>query len=147
MTLDNAAGRTQANYPRDLIGYGENPPDPKCPNGARLAVQFVLNYEEGGENSVLHGDPGSESYLTEIVGLTPLQGERDLTVESLYEYGSRVGVWRVLKLFDTKKLPLTVFAVGLALERKANALLFASNDQKEGMHAFIDKRKPDFTGT
>lgn len=117
MTLDTTPDGPAPDYPRDLIGYGENPPDPKWPNGARLAVQFVLNYEEGGENSVVHGDAGSESYLTEVVGLTPLQGERDLTVESLYEYGSRVGVWRVLKLFDQKKLPLTVFAVGMALER------------------------------
>lgn len=104
-------------YPRDMIGYGRNPPAAQWPNGARLALNFVVNYEEGGENSILHGDPASEAYLTEIVGAQPLQGQRSLTIESLYEYGSRVGIWRLLDLFRDKAMPFTAFAVGMALER------------------------------
>lgn len=104
-----------------MTGYGANPPDPKWPGGARLAVQFVLNYEEGGENSILHGDAKSEVYLQEIVGLTPLEGERNLLVESIYEYGSRAGFWRVMGLFADRKLPLTIYAVGMALERNPEA--------------------------
>lgn len=104
-------------YPRDLIGYGANPPQADWPGGARIAVQFVLNYEEGGENSVLHGDPASETFLSEIVGALPVHGMRHISMESLYDYGSRVGVWRILKLFARKQVPLTVFAVGMAAER------------------------------
>lgn len=106
-----------ANYPRDMVGYGQTPPDPKWPNGAKLALNFVVNYEEGGENSILHGDPASESYLSEIVGIPPLPGQRNLTIESLYEYGSRVGVWRLLDLFREYELPFTSYAVGMALAR------------------------------
>jgi allantoinase len=106
-----------SNYPRDLIGYGRNPPQADWPGGARLAVQFVLNYEEGGENCILHGDPASESFLSEIVGAQPLPGVRHISMESLYEYGSRVGVWRLLKLFEKKSVPLTIFAVAMAAER------------------------------
>ena len=83
------------NYPRDLRGYGATPPDPHWPGGARLALQIVLNYEEGGENCVLHGDPASEAFLSEIVGAQARQGVRHMSMESLYEYGSRVGVWRL----------------------------------------------------
>lgn len=127
----------QTPYPRDLVGYGANPPDAKWPNGARMAVQFVLNYEEGGENSILHGDKASEAYLTEIVGLTPLQGERSLTVESLYEYGSRVGVWRLLELFRQKDLPLTMFGVGMALQRNpAVAKAFAEQGHEIASHGW-----------
>ena len=104
-------------YPRDLIGYGANPPQANWPNGARLAVQFVLNYEEGGENCILHGDAASEAFLSEIVGAQPWTGERHPSMESIYEYGSRVGVWRLLRLFERHDLPLTVFAVGMAVER------------------------------
>lgn len=104
-------------YPRDLIGYGANPPQANWPNGARLAVQFVLNYEEGGENCILHGDVASEAFLSEIVGAQPWPGERHPSMESIYEYGSRVGVWRLLRLFERHDLPLTVFAVGMAVER------------------------------
>jgi putative urate catabolism protein len=104
-------------YPRDLIGYGRNPPQADWPGGARLALQFVLNYEEGAENSVLHGDAASESFLSEIVAAQPLQGVRHISMESLYEYGSRVGVWRLLRLFEAKRVPLTVFAVAMAAER------------------------------
>ena len=104
-------------YPRDLIGYGRTPPQADWPGGARLALQFVLNYEEGAENSVLHGDAASEAFLSEIVAAQPLQGVRHISMESLYEYGSRVGVWRLLKLFEAKRVPLTVFAVAMAAER------------------------------
>lgn len=98
-------------YPRDLVGYGPNPPKADWPGGARIAVQFVLNYEEGGENSVLHGDEASEAFLSEIVGAQPLVGVRHISMEQIYEYGSRVGVWRLLRLFERKGIPLTVFAV------------------------------------
>lgn len=104
-------------YPRDLKGYGANPPNPQWPKGARVAVQFVLNYEEGGENCILHGDSGSEAYLWEVVGTPPLTGVRNMNIESVYEYGSRAGVWRVLRLFRERKLPITVYAVAMALER------------------------------
>ncbi len=107
-------------YPRDLVGYGRNPPDPRWPGGARLAVQFVLNYEEGGEASVLHGDAASEQFLSEIIGAQAYPA-RHLTMESVYEYGSRVGVWRILKEFERRKLPLTIFGVGMALERNPEA--------------------------
>jgi len=104
-------------YPRNLIGYGANPPDPQWPGGARLALQFVLNYEEGGENSVLHGDAGAETFLSEIINAAPVDGARHMSMESIYEYGSRVGVWRILKLFREAGIPLTIFAVAMALER------------------------------
>jgi len=104
-------------YPRDLIGYGSTPPDANWPGSAQLALQFVINYEEGGENSIVHGDAGSEAFLSEIVGAESWPGQRHPSMESIYEYGSRVGVWRLLKLFKQKQLPLTVFAVGMALER------------------------------
>src|SRR5437762_5910736 len=103
-------------YPRDLIGYGARPPHARWPGGARIAVQIVLNYEEGGENSVLHGDAASETFLSEIVTAQPFAA-RHMSMESLYEYGSRAGVWRVLRLFRERKLPLTVFGVGMALAR------------------------------
>lgn len=108
---------TPERYPRDLIGYGPNPPEANWPGGARLAVQFVLNYEEGGENCILHGDPASETFLSEMVGARPYEGRRHMSMESLYEYGSRVGVWRLLKLFDSRNIPLTIFGVAMALER------------------------------
>ena len=104
-------------YPRDLIGYGPNPPDPRWPAGARVAVQFVLNYEEGGEASILHGDAHAECYLHEVVGTAPLSQVRNLQVESVYEYGSRAGVWRILRLCREFDIPLTIFAVAMALER------------------------------
>ena len=104
-------------YPRDLIGYGSTPPDANWPGSAQLALQFVINYEEGGENSIVHGDTGSEAFLSEIIGAESWPGQRHPSMESIYEYGSRVGVWRLLKLFKQKQLPLTVFAVGMALER------------------------------
>ena len=103
-------------YPRDLIGYGRNPPHPRWPGGARIAVQFVLNYEEGGENCVLHGDPASETFLSEIIGAAAYEA-RHLSMESIYEYGSRAGVWRLLREFESRGWPLTVFGVAMALQR------------------------------
>lgn len=104
-------------YSRNLIGYGANPPHPKWPNNARIAVSFVLNYEEGGERCLLHGDDESESFLSEIPGAMPIKGERHISMESIYEYGSRAGVWRVLRLFEQYDIPLTIFAVAMAVER------------------------------
>lgn len=107
---------TQQPYPRDLIGYGRNPPHANWPGKAKIAVQFVLNYEEGGENCVLHGDAGSEQFLSEIVGAASYP-DRHLSMESIYEYGSRAGVWRILREFERRHLPLTVFGVSMALQR------------------------------
>jgi putative urate catabolism protein len=109
-------------YPRDLVGYGARPPRPQWPGGARLALQFVLNYEEGAENSILHGDKASEAFLSEIVAAKPLEGVRHMSMESLYEYGSRVGVWRLLEIFAHHDLPLTVFGVAMAMERNPAAV-------------------------
>ena len=103
-------------YPRDLAGYGRHPPHAQWPGKARIAVQFVLNYEEGGENSILHGDAGSEQFLSEMFN-PPSFADRHLSMESIYEYGSRAGVWRILREFEKRKLLLTVFGVGMALER------------------------------
>ncbi|MDG6094771.1 allantoinase PuuE [Acetobacter sp. AN02] len=107
--------------PRDMIGYGASPPDPKWPGGARLAVQFVINYEEGAENSVLNGDAGSEAFLSDMVGARSVPGARAIAMESLYEYGSRAGFWRLHRLFTTRRLPVTVFGVALALARNPQA--------------------------
>jgi OHCU decarboxylase len=104
-------------YPRDMHGYGQNPPDPKWPGNARIAVQFVLNYEEGGENNILHGDAASEAFLSEIVGAAPWPGQRHWNMESIYEYGARAGFWRLHRLFTAKNLPVTVFGVATALDR------------------------------
>ena len=103
-------------YPRDLAGYGRNPPHAQWPGQARIAVQFVLNYEEGGENAVLHGDAGSEQFLSEMFN-PPSFPDRHLTMEGIYEYGSRTGVWRLLREFERRGLPLTVFGVSMALQR------------------------------
>lgn len=112
---------TAAPYPRDLIGYGRRPPHPRWPGGARIALQFVLNHEEGGENCVLHGDAGSETFLSEIIGAQSFP-MRHMSMESLYEYGSRAGLWRVLRAFEKRALPLTVFAVAMALQRHPEAV-------------------------
>ena len=106
---------------RDLVGYGRVPPDPRWPGGARLAVSFVLNYEEGGERTPLEGDAASEAFLHEVVGAPPSLGRRNLVTESMFEYGSRVGFWRVHRIFTGHGLPLTVYAVGQALERNPEA--------------------------
>ena len=117
MTEAGAKGR----YPRDMVGYGPKPPDPKWPRGARIALQIVLNYEEGGENNILHGDAASEAFLSEIVGAKPLPGVRHMNMESIYEYGSRAGFWRLMRLFDALKIPVTVFAVAMAMSRHPEA--------------------------
>jgi putative urate catabolism protein len=109
-------------YPRDMRGYAANPPDPRWPHGARLAVQFVINYEEGGENCVLHGDAASEAFLSEIVGAVQIEGMRHMNMESLYEYGSRAGFWRLHRLFTSRGLPVTVFGVAMALARNPDAV-------------------------
>ena len=109
-------------YPRDLIGYGATPPHARWPGGARLAVQFVLNYEEGAENAILHGDAASESFLSEMVGAQPITGMRHMAMESLYEYGSRAGFWRLHRLFTERGLPLTVFGVAMAMQRNPAAV-------------------------
>jgi allantoinase len=111
MTYDSTAS-----YPRDLVGYGRNPPHPQWPGNARVALQFVLNYEEGGENAVLHGDAGSEQFLSEMFN-PPAFPDRHLTMEGIYEYGSRAGAWRILREFEQRGLPLTVFGVSMALQR------------------------------
>jgi allantoinase len=111
MTYDSTAA-----YPRDLAGYGRNPPHARWPGQARVAVQFVLNYEEGGENCVLHGDAGSEQFLSELFNPASYPG-RHLSMEGIYEYGSRAGVWRILREFERRRLPLTVFGVSMALQR------------------------------
>lgn len=109
-------------YPRDMIGYGRQTPDPQWPGNARIAVQFVVNYEEGGENCILHGDKASEAFLSEIVGAPALEGVRHMNMESIYEYGSRAGFWRLHRLFTGRDIPVTVFGVAMALERNPDAV-------------------------
>jgi len=108
-------------YPRDMIGYGRTTPHPNWPGKARVALQFVLNYEEGGENNVLHGDPASETFLSEIIGAAAFTN-RHMSMESIYEYGSRAGLWRLLRMFEERKLPLTIFGVSTALQRNLEAV-------------------------
>ncbi len=112
---------TYSTYPRDLIGYGASPPHAQWPEGARVALQFVLNYEEGAESCVLHGDAGSETFLSEIIGAQAYP-MRHMSMESLYEYGSRAGLWRLLRLFEERQLPLTVFGVASAMQRHPEAV-------------------------
>jgi len=109
-------------YPRDMTGYGRTPPHPRWPGDARIAVQFVINYEEGAENTILHGDEGSESILHEFGFTAPALGQRYLPVESMYEYGSRVGFWRLHRLFSERAIPVTVFGVAMALERNPDGV-------------------------
>jgi putative urate catabolism protein len=106
-----------SNYPRDLLGYGRKAPDPRWPGGARVAVQFVVNFEEGGENSILHGDDASEAFLTDVLGAKPWPGQRHMNVESMFEYGSRAGFWRLWRLFTARRIPVTVYGVATALVR------------------------------
>ena len=115
--MDKKVIQSLSNYPRDMTGYGKKSIHPNWPNKAKIAVQFVLNYEEGGENSILHGDDASETFLSEIIGAKAYQGARHMSMESLYEYGSRSGVWRILRLFEEFNIPITIFAVGLAIAR------------------------------
>ncbi len=116
----SAVVKDPAAYPRDMVGYGPHAPRADWPGDARVAVQFVVNYEEGGENCVLHGDGGAEQFLSEMFNPAPYP-DRHLSMESIYEYGSRVGVWRILKEFEKRGLPLTVFGVAMALERNPEA--------------------------
>ena len=104
-------------YPRDMVGYGRNPPRAEWPGGAFVAVQIVLNYEEGGERNILHGDGESEAFLSEIVGAVPWRGRRHMNMESIYEYGSRAGFWRLWRLLSDRSIPVTVFGIATALER------------------------------
>jgi len=115
--MDRKIIESLKNYPRNMTGYGKESIHPHWPNKARVAIQFVLNYEEGGENSILHGDKASESFLSEIVGAKPYEGVRHMSMESIYEYGSRAGVWRILRLFKEFDIPITIFAVALAIAR------------------------------
>lgn len=112
---------SKPDYPRDMIGYGRTPPHAQWPGQARIAVQFVLNYEEGAENCVLDGDAGSETFLSEIIGAQSFQA-RHMSMESIYEYGSRTGLWRLLRMFEERKLPLTIFGVARALQRNPDAV-------------------------
>ena len=111
-----------APYPRDLRGYGRETPDPRWPGGARIAVQVVVNYEEGGENCILHGDPASEAFLSEIVGAAAWPGQRHMNMESIYEYGSRAGFWRLHRLLTERRIGVTVFGVATALMRNPDAV-------------------------
>ena len=113
---------SMAPYPRDMTGYGAHPPHARWPGGARVAVQFVLNYEEGGENNILHGDAASEAFLSEIIGAAPWPGMRAMNMESIYEYGSRAGFWRLHRMFSRAAIPVTVFGIALALSRDPGAV-------------------------
>ena len=113
---------SESKYPRDLRGYGESPPDPAWPDGARLALQFVINYEEGAENCTLHGDTSSEAFLSEIIGAQAYENQRHMNMESIYEYGSRVGFWRLHRMFTERELPVTVFGVAMALARNLDVV-------------------------
>lgn len=112
----------QEPYPRDLVGYGAEPPNARWPGGARVALQFVINYEEGGENNILHGDAASEAFLSEIVGAQPWPGQRHMNMESIYEYGSRAGFWRLHRMFTARRIPVTVFGVASAMARNPAAV-------------------------
>jgi len=113
---------TESRYPRDMTGYGGSPPEVHWPGDARIAVQFVINYEEGGESCVLHGDDASEAFLSEIIGAIPLRGQRHMNMESIYEYGSRAGFWRLHRIFSDRNAPVTVFGVAMAMERNPDAV-------------------------
>jgi len=127
-------------YPRDMIGYGATPPEANWPGGARLALSFVINYEEGGENSILHGDRASETFLSEIIGAKAYEA-RHMSMESMYEYGSRAGFWRLHRLFQRYKLPVTVYGIAMAMERNpdvVNAMLEANWEIASHGYRWID---------
>ena len=133
-------------YPRDLCGYGGQPPDAGWPDDARIAVQFVINYEEGAENCVLHGDSASEAFLSEIVGATAIENQRHMSMESLYEYGARAGFWRLHRLFTERAMPVTVFGVAMARERNpaaVEAMLDASWEIASHGYRWIDYQSVD----
>jgi peptidoglycan/xylan/chitin deacetylase (PgdA/CDA1 family) len=118
-------------YPRDLAGYGPNPPHPRWPGGARIAVSVVVNWEEGGETNVLHGDATSEAASNDVVDARPRAGARDLRTESMFEYGSRAGVWRLRRLLAARGIPATIFAVGMAVERSPDVVAALAADGHE----------------
>jgi peptidoglycan/xylan/chitin deacetylase (PgdA/CDA1 family) len=133
-------------YPRDLVGYGQNPPHPQWKDQARIAVQFVINYEEGGENCILHGDSASEAFLSEIVGAAPFPGKRHMNMESCYEYGSRAGFWRLHRMFTSRKIPVTVYGVAMALERNPEVVAaMKSADWEIASHGYRWIEYKDFT--
>ena len=135
-------------YPRDLQGYGATPPDPKWPGGAKIAVQFVVNYEEGGENCILHGDAASEAFLSEIVGAAAWPGQRHWNMESIYEYGARAGFWRLHRLFTGLDVPVTVYGVATALERSpAQVGAMIDADWEIASHGLKWIEYKDFTPT
>ena len=137
------AERPEPPIRRDLRGYGEHRPNPLWPQNARIAVQFVLNYEEGGENSVLYGDGGAETFLADMVPAPEVGGMRHMTVESVYEYGSRAGVWRILRLFEEKGWPLTIFAVASALDQ----LILEARDLADPLlHVALEYRRDGLGG-
>ena len=109
-------------YPRDFRGYGRNPPDPRWPGNARVAVQFVVNFEEGGENNILDGDRASEAFLSDVLGAQPWPGQRHANIESMFEYGSRAGFWRLWRMFTERNVPATVFGVAMALKRNPDVV-------------------------
>ncbi len=137
-----------SDYPRDLRGYGRNPPDPKWPGGARVAVQFVVNFEEGGENNILHGDDASEAFLSDVLGAQPWPGQRHANIESMFEYGSRAGFWRLFRMFTERGLPTTVFGVATALQRNPEivaAMLEAKWDIASHSLKWIEHKDMDAT--
>lgn len=132
---------TEDEYPRDLVGYGPVPPKADWPGGARVCLSLVVSVEEGGENSTLHGDGQSESILSEVAGLSPVVGGREPNIESMYEFGSRAGYWRVLRALQDRELPATVYAVGMAIERNpaaAEAAVAAGYEIVSHGHRWID---------
>ncbi len=135
-----------SDYPRDMIGYGATPPHAQWPGGARIALQIVVNYEEGAENNILHGDKASETFLSDIVGAVPFVGQRHMSMEWLYEYGSRAGFWRLMRLFESRKIPVTFFAVAMALERNpevARAMVEGGHEIASHGWRWIDYRDID----
>jgi putative urate catabolism protein len=133
-------------YPRNLRGYGARIPDPRWPGGAHVAVQFVVNYEEGGENNILHGDAASEAFLSEIVGSQPWPGQRHMNMESIYEYGARTGFWRLHRLFTQRKVPVTVYGVATALMRSPEQVAaMKSADWEIASHGLKWIEYKDFT--
>ena len=132
---------TTVDYPRDLKGYGAHPPRANWPGGARVALQFVINYEEGSENSVLHGDKASEAFLSEMIGADAREGVRHMSMESFYEYGSRVGVWRLFNLFKSRGIPVTIFGVAMAMERHPEVVEVRSLVDRN--HSSLDDKPRD----
>jgi allantoinase len=134
------------NYPRDMRGYAATPPNANWPNKAKVAVQFVINYEEGAENCILHGDAASETFLSEIIGALPIEKDRHMNMESFYEYGSRAGFWRLHRLFTQRGLPVTVFGVAMALQRNpevVEAMLKADWEIASHGYRWIDYQHVD----